>query len=88
MSNPKYGDAVADVLTPLKEKDLLAVFIVKNTARMKQSRLRFIVDKHKLFKHLGIIGQIRNAGVGHDAVLSVKNRRKRTYISCSRQNRP
>lgn len=45
MSNPKYGDAVADVLTPLKEKELTKTLLeVLSTVAYKQPITRLEID--------------------------------------------
>ena len=45
MSNPKYGDAVADVLTPLKEKELTKTLLeVLSTIAYKQPITRLEID--------------------------------------------
>ena len=45
MSNPKYGDAVADVLTPLKEKELTKTLLeVLSTIAYKQPITRLKID--------------------------------------------
>ena len=45
MSNPKYGDAVADVLTPLKEKELTKTLLeVLSTIAYKQPITRLDID--------------------------------------------
>lgn len=45
MSNPRYGDAVADVLTPLKEKELTKTLLeVLSTIAYKQPITRLEID--------------------------------------------
>lgn len=46
MSNPKYGDVVADVLTPLKEKELTKTLLeVLSTIAYKQPITRLEIDE-------------------------------------------
>ncbi|MDE5602075.1 MAG: SMC-Scp complex subunit ScpB [Clostridia bacterium] len=46
MSNPNYGDAVADVLTPLKEKELTKTLLeVLSTIAYKQPITRVEIDE-------------------------------------------
>ncbi len=46
MSNPKYGDTVADVLTPLKEKELTRTLLeVLSTIAYKQPITRLEIDE-------------------------------------------
>lgn len=46
MSNPKYGDTVADVLTPLKEKELTKTLLeVLSTIAYKQPITRLEIDE-------------------------------------------
>lgn len=46
MSNPKYGDPVADVLTPLKEKELTKTLLeVLSTVAYKQPITRLEIDE-------------------------------------------